>query len=92
MKRRTRLLLTFADLLWASALGFVSGLACVAVRLFFRLLQWLLTGQSGLLSHAAEELQPLYRVGIPILGALAAMAVTWGASRSAKGKQVSGIR
>jgi len=84
MNRRTTLLLAIGDLLWASALGLVSGLACVAVRLFFRLLQWLFTGRSGLLSHAAENLTPLHRVATPMFGAIAAMALTWGARRFSK--------
>lgn len=84
MSRRAKLFLAIGDLLWASALGFASSLACVAVRLFFRLLQWLVTGNSGLLSHAAEGLPLWYRAATPAFGALAAMAVIWAARHFAK--------
>lgn len=80
----TKLFPPIRDLLWVMALGFTSGLACVAVRLFFRLLQWLITGHAGLLSDAAETL-PLWRRAItPAVGALAAMAVIWAARRAMK--------
>jgi chloride channel protein, CIC family len=78
MNWRANVFLAFGDLLWAMALGLASSLACVVVRLFFRLLQWLVTGHSGLLAHAAEGLPPWYRVITPAFGALAAMAVLWG--------------
>jgi CIC family chloride channel protein len=68
-------------------LGLASSLACAAVRLFFRLLQWLVTGDSGLLAQAAERLPPWYRVAAPALGALAAMAVIWAARRFAKSEK-----
>ncbi len=84
MNWRAKSFLAIKDLLWAAALGLASSLACVVVRLFYRLLQWLVTGNSGLLSHAAEGLHPWYRVIIPALGALAAMAVMWAARRFAK--------
>jgi CIC family chloride channel protein len=73
----------FQSLLWAAILGLASSLACVAVRIFFRLLQWLFTGHSGLLSEAAEHL-PLWRRAItPPIGALFAMAVIWATKRFA---------
>jgi chloride channel protein, CIC family len=84
MNWRAKPLLAIGDLLWALALGLTSSLACIAVRLFFRLLQWFLTGNSGLLSHAAEGLPPWYRLITPALGAIAAMAVIWAARRFAK--------
>jgi CIC family chloride channel protein len=84
MNWRANVLFAIGDLLWALALGIASSLACVAVRLFFRLLQWLVTGHSGLLSQAAEGLPPWYRVSIPAFGALAAMAVIWTTHRFAK--------
>jgi CIC family chloride channel protein len=84
MNWRADVFLAIGDLLWAMALGLASSLACVVVRLFFRLLQWLLTGHSGLLAQAAEGLPPWYRVITPAFGALAAMAVLWGARRFAK--------
>ncbi|HEY4050825.1 MAG TPA: chloride channel protein [Acidobacteriaceae bacterium] len=62
-------------LMESAVIGALSGLACVAVRLFFRLLQQVITGESGLLSSAAAHL-PLWRRGItPALGGLAALAV-----------------
>jgi CIC family chloride channel protein len=84
MKWRAKAFLAIGDLLWALALGLVSSLACVVVRLFFRLLQWLVTGQSGLLAQAAEGLPPWHRVITPAFGALAAMAVIWAARHLAK--------
>ncbi len=61
----------------AATIGAVSGLACVGVRLFFRLLQWTVTGHAGLLPAAAEAL-PLWRRAItPALGGIAAMTVTF---------------
>lgn len=65
----------FVGLLWAAVLGAVSGLACVGVRKFFQLLQWVMTGHSGLLSHAAASLPLWHRALVPALGALAALAV-----------------
>ena len=62
-------------LIESAVIGSVSGLSCVAVRLFFRVLQQVLTGHSGLLSSAAAQL-PLWRRGItPAFGGLAALAV-----------------
>jgi chloride channel protein, CIC family len=84
MNWRAKVFLAFGDLLWAMALGLASSLACVVVRLFFRLLQWVVTGHSGLLAQAAEGLPPWYRAITPAFGALAAMAVIWAARRFAK--------
>jgi CIC family chloride channel protein len=84
MKWRAKAFLAIGDLLWAVALGLVSSLACVVVRLFFRLLQWLVTGHSGLLAQAAEALPHWHRVFTPAFGALAAMAVIWAAGRFAR--------
>lgn len=62
-------------LIESAVIGGLSGLSCVAVRFFFRLLQRAITGESGLLSSAAAHL-PLWRRGItPALGGLAALAV-----------------
>jgi CIC family chloride channel protein len=84
MNWRAKVFLAIGDLLWAMALGLASSLACVVVRLFFRLLQWLVTGHSGLLAQAAEGLPPWYRAITPACGALAAMAVIWTGRRFAK--------
>jgi CIC family chloride channel protein len=84
MNWRAKAFLAIGDLLWAMALGLASSLACVVVRFFFRLLQWLITGHSGLLAQAAEGLPPWYRVVTPAFGALAAMAVIWAVRRFAK--------
>jgi CIC family chloride channel protein len=63
------------SLIESAVIGSLSGLSCVAVRFFFRLLQRVITGESGLLSSAAAHL-PLWRRGItPALGGLAALAV-----------------
>lgn len=62
-------------------LGAASGLACVMVRLFFRLLQWGFVQQFGSLPAAAAALSPGRRIATPILGALLATLVIWIASR-----------
>jgi CIC family chloride channel protein len=68
--------------LWALVLGAASGLACVAVRLFFRLLQWVFVQQTGMLPVAAASLSPARRILTPIIGAALAMLVIWMARRS----------
>lgn len=65
----------------ALLLGVVSGLACVAVRLGFRLLQWLLTHHNGLLPTVAASLSPGYRIAVPVAGGLFATAVLWATKR-----------
>src|ERR1700733_11332917 len=60
---------------WAVVLGAASGLACVAVRLFFRLLQWVFVQQTGMLPIAAASLSPARRILIPIIGAALATLV-----------------
>ena len=62
---------------WAVVLGAASGLACVAVRLFFRLLQWVFVQQTGMLPLAAASLSPVRRILTPIIGAALAMLVVW---------------
>jgi CIC family chloride channel protein len=66
---------------WAAVIGVVSGVACVAVRLTFRLLQWIFVQNVGLLPHAAASLSPLRRVVTPILGAVVATALIWAVKR-----------
>jgi CIC family chloride channel protein len=81
--RQTKAAQFFRNLLWAAVIGFVSGLACVAVRLLFRMLQWIVTGHAGLLPDAADHL-PLWRRGItPVMGAVLAMLVIAAARRAA---------
>jgi CIC family chloride channel protein len=70
-------------LVWAAILGFASSLACVAVRLFFLMLQRLFIGHSGLLSDAAGHLSLWRRAITPPIGALFAMAVIWATKRFA---------
>jgi chloride channel protein, CIC family len=73
----------------AAGIGALSGLACAGVRLFFRLLQWSVTGHAGLLPVAAEAL-PLWRRALtPALGGIAAMTVTFLAQRAAPGLQAT---
>jgi chloride channel protein, CIC family len=72
--------------MWAALLGLVSGTACVGVRIFFRMLQWIFVQHTGLLPEAAASLAPVLRVLTPILGATVATGVIWGVhkwSRSA---------
>jgi CIC family chloride channel protein len=68
---------------WAVILGAASGSACVAVRLFFRLLQWIFVQQTGMLPIAAAALPPERRVLTPIIGAALATLVAWMMRRSA---------
>jgi CIC family chloride channel protein len=68
---------------WAVVLGGASGSACVAVRLFFRLLQWVFVQQTGMLPLAAATLSPVRRVLTPIIGAAFATLVVWIMRRSA---------
>jgi CIC family chloride channel protein len=68
---------------WAVVLGAASGSACVAVRLFFRLLQWVFVQQTGMLPIAAATLSPTRRVLTPIIGAALATFVVWMMRRSA---------
>jgi CIC family chloride channel protein len=68
---------------WAIVLGAASGSACVAVRLFFRLLQWVFVQQTGMLPIAAATLPPARRILTPIIGAVLATLVLWIMRRSA---------
>jgi chloride channel protein, CIC family len=72
-----------ASTVWAVVLGAASGSACVAVRLFFRLLQWVFVQQTGLLPIAAATLPPARRILTPIIGAAFATLVLWMMRRSA---------
>jgi chloride channel protein, CIC family len=77
MSSRAKLRTFIGNFFWAAMLGLASGLACVAVRLLFRSLQWGITGHTGLLPQSAESLSPWFRVVIPAAGALGAMLVLW---------------
>jgi chloride channel protein, CIC family len=68
---------------WAVVLGAASGSACVAVRLFFRLLQWVFVHQTGMLPIAAAMLPPARCVLTPLIGAALATFVLWMMRRSA---------
>jgi CIC family chloride channel protein len=68
---------------WAIVLGAASGSACVAVRLFFRLLQWVFVQQTGMLPIVAATLPPVHRILIPIIGAALANLVVWVMRRTA---------
>jgi CIC family chloride channel protein len=72
-----------ASTVWAVVLGAASGSACVAVRLFFRLLQWVFVQQTGMLPIAAAMLPPARRILTPIMGAAFATFVLWMMRRSA---------
>jgi CIC family chloride channel protein len=72
-----------ASTTWAVVLGASSGLACVAVRLFFRLLQWVFVQQSGMLPVTAATLPPARRILTPIIGAAFATLVIWMQRKSA---------
>jgi len=72
-----------ASTVWAVVLGAASGSACVAVRLLFRLLQWVFVEQTGMLPIAAATLPPARRILTPIIGAALATLVLWMMRRSA---------
>ncbi len=72
-----------ASTVWTVILGAVSGSACVAIRLFFRLLQWVFVQQTGMLPIAAAALSPARRILTPIIGAALATLVVWMMRRSA---------
>src|SRR5437868_3026157 len=74
-----------ASAAWVVILGVASGSACVAVRLFFRLLQWVFVQQPGMLPIAAATLPPVRRVLTPMIGAAFAALVLWMMRRSAPG-------
>jgi chloride channel protein, CIC family len=74
-----------ASAAWAVVLGGASGSACVAVRLFFRGLQWFFVQQTGMLPIAAATLPPARRILTPILGAALAALVLWMMRRWARG-------
>jgi CIC family chloride channel protein len=69
---------------WSVVLGAASGSACVAIRIFFRLLQWVFVQQTGMLPIAAATLPPSRRVLTPIIGAALATLVLWMMRRSAQ--------
>jgi CIC family chloride channel protein len=75
--------LSMASAAWATFLGIASGSACVAVRLFFRLLQWVFVQQTGMLPVAAATLPPARRILTPIVGAALATLVLWLMRKSA---------
>ena len=62
---------------WSVVLGAASGSACVAIRLFFRLLQWVFVQQTGMLPIVAATLSPAGRIVTPIIGAALATLVVW---------------
>src|SRR5260370_9887979 len=62
---------------WAVVFGAASGSACVAIRLFFRLLQWVFVQQTGMSPIAAATLPPARRILTPIIGAALATLVVW---------------
>jgi CIC family chloride channel protein len=67
--------------LWALMLGAGSGLACVGVRMTFRLFQWVFVHNSYLLPEAANLLAPGRRVLTPVIGALCATGILWAVQR-----------
>lgn len=77
---------SFAVASFAAFLGLISGLACVGVRLVFRLLQWSLVRDTGFLPKAAAGLSPAYRVSVPIAGAALASLVLMVTRRWCRGE------
>src|SRR5580698_8173099 len=62
---------------WAVVLGAASGSACVAIRLFFRLLQWVFVQHTGMLPVVAATLPSAHRILTPVIGAAMATLVLW---------------
>src|SRR6202051_3470786 len=62
---------------WAIVLGAASGSACVAIRLFFRLLQWVFVQQTGMLPGVAATRAPARRIVPPMSVAALATLVVW---------------
>jgi chloride channel protein, CIC family len=81
--KRVAASLLLAPSVWAVVLGAASGSACVAIRLSFRLLQWVFVQQTGMLPIAAATLPPARRILTPIIGAALATLVVWIMRRSA---------
>ncbi|WP_263353078.1 chloride channel protein [Acidicapsa acidisoli] len=75
---------SLSKLAWSVVIGAISGLACVGVRLGFRLLQWIFMQHSGLLPEAAAGLTPMRRLLTPMLGAACATTVIWAVRRWSK--------
>lgn len=74
-----------ASAAWAVLLGAASGVACVAVRIFFRTLQWVFVQQTGVLPTAAAALSSSRRILTPVIGAALATFVVWMMRRSTPG-------
>ncbi len=89
-RHRRAALRKLVSLVWATGLGLVSGLACVAARMLFRVLQWFLVRHSGLLPDAAAALSPLHRAIVPALGAIFAMGILVFARHVAGKEQAEG--
>src|SRR6202042_3164103 len=62
---------------WAIVLGAASGSAFVAIRLFFRLLQWVFFHETGMLPIVGATLPPARRIVTPVIGAALATLVLW---------------
>ena len=73
----------------AVILGLVSGLACVGVRLGFRMLQWVFVQHTGLLPDAAAQLGSFHRALVPVAGALLATAVLFATRRWSRAEPFS---
>lgn len=77
---------SLAMVAFPALLGISSGLACVAVRLFFRILQWCFLQHMGSLPSAAASLSTGRRIATPIFGAILATLITWLAARFGEGR------
>jgi CIC family chloride channel protein len=73
----------------AILIGLVSGLACVGIRLSFRMLQWVFVRHAGLLPEAAAQLGNTYRVLVPVVGALLATGILFAARRWSRAEAFS---
>jgi chloride channel protein, CIC family len=83
----TRWVPAFEMLLLAIGTGLASSCACVALRLFFKLLQGVLTGHFGLLPDTAAQL-PLWRRAVtPVTGAAIAFLIAWLYQRCASARK-----
>jgi chloride channel protein, CIC family len=84
VQTRTRKSLLY-PLALSLAVGMASALVCIAFRLVLRGLQWIFTGQGGLLADAAAHLSFGRRILIPVAGAsLATLVTAWSRRHVAK--------
>jgi CIC family chloride channel protein len=70
-----------AIVFWAALIGICGALASVAFREFIHAFEWMITGHSGSLVGAANELHGVRRAMVPVIGGLlAGLVIQYGAT------------